>query len=273
MSQSDLNIAFIGAGNMAAALVQGLISQGFEPTRLHVADPVQAQVDKLAAAGAQPQPSNEAAVAAADVVVLAVKPQVAADVVGAINTLDTSKLLVSIAAGIDLRSLAAWAPEGQPIVRCMPNTPALYGEGMTGLYANDACSDDQRAQAEQVLTAAGRTLWVDEERALDAVTAVSGSGPAYFFLLMEAMVDAGASLGLSRETATELTLQTAYGAALMAKRSEDGPGTLRENVTSPGGTTAAALAVLQDADLAATIKEALAAADTRAAELAREFGA
>jgi len=271
-SNSDLHIAFIGAGNMAASLVQGLLASGTPGANIHVADPVAAQVDKLVSAGAQPAASNQDAVAAADVVVLAVKPQVAGEVVRNLDTLDSNKLLVSIAAGINLDSLGAWTNHDQPIVRCMPNTPALFGEGMTALYANPACSSTHHAQAEWVLNAAGQTLWVEQEQSLDAVTAVSGSGPAYFFLLMEAMIDSGVALGLSRADAKTLTLQTAYGAALMAKQSEDDPAQLRTNVTSPGGTTAAALEVMQAEQLPQTIARALAAADQRATELAVEFG-
>ena len=165
-----------------------------------------------------------------------------------------------------------WTSTEQPIVRCMPNTPALLGAGMSALYANHCCTERQRDIATQILDAAGNTLWVQEEGALDAVTAVSGSGPAYFFLLMEAMIDAGVGLGLDRDTAAKLTLQTAYGAALMARDADESPGVLRQNVTSPGGTTAAALEVMTEAGLPATINAALVAADKRAAELAVEFG-
>jgi len=216
------------------------------------------------------------------VVVLAVKPQVAGDVVRGLSALRPGQLLLSIAAGITLSSLASWSRPHQAVVRCMPNAPALLGAGMSALYANEHCTDRQRTLAETILRAGGETLWVPQEAALDAVTAVSGSGPAYFFLLMEAMENAGSELGLPRrtarlltleqDTATHLTLQTAYGAALMARDSKDSPAVLREKVTSPGGTTAAALAVMLERDLPATITAALQAANDRAAELAVEFG-
>ncbi len=264
-------LAFIGAGNMANSLIQGLLREDAAPGDIRVADPVAAQLEKFQALGVNTYEDNAAAVTDADVVVLAVKPQVAGAVVSGLP-LNSSQLLLSIAAGIDIASLAAWSSADQAIVRCMPNTPALLGAGMTGLYANATCSDAQKQSAERILRAAGKTLWVAEERDLDAVTAVSGSGPAYFFLLMEAMIDAGVTLGLEREQATELTLQTAYGAARMALESDDPPAVLRQNVTSPGGTTEAALAVMAEKGMPQHIADALAAADRRAGELAREFG-
>jgi pyrroline-5-carboxylate reductase len=165
-----------------------------------------------------------------------------------------------------------WTRPAQPIVRCMPNTPALLGAGITALFASDAVDEAGRDRAENVLSAAGRTLWVDDEEKLDAVTAVSGSGPAYFFYLMEAMIEAGIEQGLDPETATELTLETAYGAALMARERTSDPAELRANVTSPGGTTAAAIGALDDAGAGATIRNALAAAGARSKTLAEEFG-
>ena len=272
MSERNFSLAFIGAGNMAASLAHGLIQSGFSAANLRVADPVQTQRDKLAASGAIPFDNNNSAIADCDVVVLAVKPQVAQQVVSQLQGLKPTQLLVSIAAGINLASLSHWSNPDQAIVRCMPNTPALLGAGMSALFANNYCTEAQRKLAQTVLSAAGETIWVEEEQAIDAVTAVSGSGPAYFFLLMEAMIDAGVKLGLSRDTATTLTLQTAYGAARMAQESSDAPGLLRQNVTSPGGTTAAALDVFAKAGFNDIVAQALTAADTRAAELAKEFG-
>ena len=182
------------------------------------------------------------------------------------------QLLVSIAAGIDSESLKLWTSDTQPIVRCMPNTPALLGAGMTALYANEYCDNDHQQTANTILSSAGKTVWVDQESKLDAVTAVSGSGPAYFFALMEAMVEAGVSLGLDREMATQLTVQTGVGAALMADRTDDNPATLRANVTSPGGTTEAALTVMRDAGFNEIMRDALDAAARRSQTLAREFG-
>lgn len=272
MSTSAPTLTFIGAGNMAGSLIRGLLRDGYQPAQLRVTDPVEAQLKPFAELGIPTYADNNAAIKDADVVVLAVKPQIAQAVVSELRALQPQQLLLSIAAGINLSSLANWSNPTQAIVRCMPNTPALLGAGMSALYANPHCAPAQAASAEQILKAAGDTVWVSAEKALDAVTAVSGSGPAYFFLLMEAMVQGGVNLGLDHDTATRLTLQTAYGAALMARESADSPAVLRQNVTSPGGTTAAALQVMLDRELPATIVAALQAADSRAAELADEFG-
>lgn len=269
---ANYRLAFIGAGNMASSLIQGLLRDGAIANNISVADPMAEQRDKLGELGVNTFADNDAAIASADAIVIAVKPQVAQTVLTDLQTLGSEQLMVSIAAGINLTSLSNWTDPAQPIVRCMPNTPALLGEGMSALYANEHCSDIQRKLAEGILNAAGETLWVTDEKALDAVTAVSGSGPAYFFLLMEAMIDAGVALGLERAIATQLTLQTALGAALMAKTSDDPPAILRQNVTSPGGTTEAALQVMTEQGLGETISAALKAADNRAGELAEEFG-
>ena len=264
-------IAFVGAGNMAFSLTRGLLSDGHPATHLRVADPLPEALAKYSTAEITTFTDNNLAIQGADVVVLAVKPQVAPQVTSEL-AISSNQLLVSIAAGVSLQSLNTWTSDAQPIVRCMPNTPALLGAGMSGLYANTCCSPEQKGFAEQILQAGGTTLWVHKESELDAVTAVSGSGPAYFFRLMEAMIEAGEALGLSRETATILTLQTAYGAALMAKNTDEQPATLRHNVTSPGGTTAAALAVMEKDDLGGLIQRALSAAHARSIALAEEFG-
>ncbi len=271
MQDTQEIIAFVGAGNMAVSLLRGLLETGVGADRLRAADPSPEQRARAEALGIATFADNQAAVRDADVVVLAVKPQVAGAVLGGV-ALGGHQLLVSIAAGIELASLARWSSPTQPIVRCMPNTPALVSAGMTALYASDSCAAGQRKLAEQLLAACGRVLWVEEEAALDAVTAVSGSGPAYFFYLMEAMVQAGQNLGLSEAQARQLTLQTAYGAALMTRDDDADPATLRRNVTSPGGTTAAALESLDAHDFTQTIQTALAAAADRSQELAREFG-
>jgi len=264
-------IAFIGAGNMARSLIAGLVKSGHPADRIRASDPVPGQLDALASFAVTAAPSNDAAARDADVVVLAVKPQ-ALDAVLSALTLERRQLLISIAAGVPLASLERWSDPQQPIVRCMPNTPALLGAGISGLFANAAVSGEQRAAAERILAAAGRTLWVTEEPLLDAVTAVSGSGPAYFFYLMEAMVEAGVQLGLDAAAATALTLETAYGAALMAREGTDTPEQLRRKVTSPGGTTERALSILDEADTRAVIRRALAGAAERSRELAEEFG-
>ncbi len=268
---SKQTIAFIGAGNMARSLITGLINSGHPADRIRASDPVIARLEALQSTGIITAASNDQAVADAEIVVLAVKPQVLGDVLSGLQ-LNRSQLLISIAAGVPLQSLEAWSSSNQPIVRCMPNTPALVGAGISGLFANAAVSNAQHAAAEAVLSAAGKTVWVSAETLLDAVTAVSGSGPAYFFYLMEAMVEAGTNLGLDRDTATSLTLETAYGAALMAKQGGQPPAQLRRNVTSPGGTTERALSILDAADSRAVIERALAGAAERSRELAEEFG-
>ncbi len=265
------HITFIGAGNMATSLIKGLIAGGHDAAAIRASDPAPEQLRKIAELGVATSDDNNAQLLGADVVILAVKPQVMASVAEGLTALSTDQLLVSIAAGVSLSSLAGWTSGEQPIVRCMPNTPALLGAGITALCANESVSPAQRQLAEAVLASAGRTLWVSPEDQLDAVTAVSGSGPAYFFYLMEAMIEAGQALGLSAETAATLTLETARGAALMALEGPP-PAQLRANVTSPGGTTQAALEVLEAADCHGIINAAIAAAAKRSHELAIEFG-
>jgi len=267
----DPTIAFIGAGNMARSLVSGLLAGGHDPSCIRASDPAAAQRETITSLGVATSTDNGQTIRAADVVVLAVKPQVMSAVVRALP-LERNQLVISIAAGVPIASLERWSTTGQPIVRCMPNTPALLGAGITGLHANTAVSAEARRLAERVLAAAGRILWVDEESQLDAVTAVSGSGPAYFFYLMEAMIEAGEALGLPRESAIALTLETAYGAALMAREPGADPQQLRRNVTSPGGTTERALTILDAAGTRRIMIDAIQGAATRARELAREFG-
>ena len=263
-------IAFIGGGNMAYALIKGLVNSQPDCV-ITVADPFPAARERYTDLNVTPTSDNEAAIAGAEAVVLAVKPQIAKQVMQTLG-LQANQLLISIAAGINVASLQTWTSARQPVVRCMPNTPALVQQGATALFANATCTPAHKALATAILNAVGRCAWVEEEPLLDAVTAVSGSGPAYFFLLMESMIAAGVELGLTEQQATELTLQTAYGAAAMARQSDDRPATLRQNVTSPGGTTAAALDVMQQAQVPSTIHKALSAARQRAAELAEEFG-
>ncbi len=265
-------ITFIGAGNMARSLISGLLASGHPAAALRAADPQEAQRTLTAELGLVVGDDNEAAVRGADVVVLAVKPQVLGKVLEELEGLTAKQLIVSIAAGVSLESLERWCPPRQPIVRCMPNTPALLGAGITALYANKQVNEAQRHSAAGLLDAVGKTLWVSEEQQLDAVTAVSGSGPAYFFYLMEAMIDAGVALGLDRADAEQLTLETAYGAARMARETGTAPAELRRNVTSPGGTTQRALETLEAGGVRQAINDALAGAATRSRELAKEFG-
>jgi len=217
---------------------------------------------------------NADIIATADVVILAVKPQVMRDVLAPLKDLLTSKkpLLISIAAGIESNSLQNWAGEAVPIVRCMPNTPALLQVGATGLYATSDVTSTQRETAETILSAVGIVVWANEESELDAVTAVSGSGPAYFFLLMEAMQQVGEQLGLSDEAAAQLTQQTALGAARMALESDVDVAELRKRVTSPNGTTQAAVESFQANDIHGMVEKALNAAFTRSQALAKELG-
>ena len=270
---SKTRIAFIGAGNMAASLIGGLRAQGLEAAQIRASDPGAEQRAKIHAEhGIELFENNAQAVEGADVVVLAVKPQAMKAVCEALKpSLKPGQLVVSIAAGITCASMNNWLG-AQPIVRCMPNTPALLRQGVSGLYATAEVSAEQRQQAEQLLSAVGIALWLDSEQQLDAVTAVSGSGPAYFFLLIEAMTAAGEKLGLPRETASKLTLQTALGAAHMAVSSDVDAAELRRRVTSPNGTTEAAIKSFQADGFEALVEKALGAAAHRSAEMAEQLG-
>ncbi len=275
---SNPRIAFIGAGNMAASLIGGLRAQGMDNKLISAGDPGVENRNKVAAEhGISVFADNADAVRGADVVVLAVKPQAMKTVCLALAPeLTSNQLIVSIAAGITCASLQTWLSTAQTptraIVRCMPNTPALLRQGVSGLFANSEVSDAQRQQAEQLLSAVGVALWLDEEHLIDAVTAVSGSGPAYFFLLIEAMTAAGEKLGLPAATAAQLTLQTALGAARMAVASDVDAAELRRRVTSPAGTTEAAINTFQAGGFEALVEQALNAAAHRSAELAEQLG-
>ena len=240
------HITFIGAGNMAHSLIGGMLKQGFAASSITATAPHKASRSSIAALGINTSADNEAAVANADVVVLAVKPQQLQAVLQPLRAVLSVRkpLLISIAAGINIHSLQTWGGT-LAIVRCMPNTPALLQLGATGLYANAAASKDHKQMAERILQAVGLCIWVDNEADIDAVTAVSGSGPAYFFLLMEAMQAAAIEQGLTPQTAQQLTLQTALGAASMANNSDVDVAELRRRVSSPGGTTEQAIQTLQ----------------------------
>lgn len=263
------HISFIGGGNMAQSLMRGLAASGHEPQRLTASDPAPASRQAVAALGAQAVAHNQAAVDQGDLVVLAVKPQVLAEVLAGVQA-PPDKLFISICAGAPMAAIAQGTSPRQPIIRAMPNTPALLRAGVTALCANAQASAAHRKLADVILGAVGKTVWVAQESLLDAATAVSGSGPAYFLRLMECMAEAGERLGLSADMAATLTVETAYGAALMARAGE-APATLRRQVTSPGGTTEAALAVLSERQFAQTIAAALQAAQTRSRTLAEEF--
>lgn len=268
---SKSSIAFIGAGNMAAALIGGLIADGSDPQTITASDPEQAKLDALAAATGINTTIDNNQAAKADVVVLAVKPQMLRRVAEGMREAvqQYQPLVLSIAAGIRADSLDSWLGGGTALVRSMPNTPAMLQAGATGLFATAQVSEGQREQAESIMRAVGLTCWVEDESLMDTVTAVSGSGPAYFFLVMEAMQDAAQQLGLDGETARLLTLQTALGAARMAIESSDDPATLRERVTSPGGTTEQAIRSFRADGLRDTFTRALTAARDRSVELSQ----
>ena len=263
-------IAFVGGGNMATSLIGGLVERG-TGAEIAVSDPLPERRDALTSRFSVAASSdNLEAIRGAQTVVLAVKPQVMRDVATQIAAAAkrSRPLLVSIAAGVPISSLTRWLGYDAAVVRAMPNTPALLGCGATALYASAEVSEAQRAQADEVLSAAGITIWLDDEAQIDAVTAVSGSGPAYFFLLMEHMIEAGVDLGLTAEVARRLTLQTALGAARMALEGEDEPGALREKVTSPGGTTERALRIFAEGGIGKLVRAALTGARDRSRELA-----
>ena len=266
----NCNICFIGGGNMAQALIGGLISRGLPPTRITVSDPVEKVRLLLAEKDVCVTDDNLAAIRDADIVLFAVKPQVLASVLKPLKGLFEGKLVMSIVAGAEIATIATLLVTDR-IVRVMPNTPALVQTGAHGLYATEAVDTKDRELASQVLAATGLTLWVNSEAQIDAVTAVSGSGPAYFFYMMESMIRAGKNLGLDEKVATALTLQTALGAAQMAITSANTPAELRKNVTSPNGTTQAALEVFDRAQISQNIQAALAAAQKRSQELAQEL--
>lgn len=271
-----MRIAFIGGGHMTTSLVGGLRARGFAAQDLQVSDPVADQRGRLAHDfGVRTTPDNAEAVRDADLVVLAVKPQdmaVAARSISA-ELASRRRIVVSIAAGIRIANLSHWLGGRALVVRTMPNRPALIGAGITAACAGPGVEPADRATVEQVLSSAGPVVWLEAESQMDAVTAVSGSGPAYFFLLVEALEDAGASLGLPRDTARQLAIHTALGSGRMVAESLDSPATLREQVTSKGGTTAAALAVLDRARVRDIFAEAVAEAARRSTELADQFGA
>ncbi len=268
-------IGFIGAGNMAGSLIGGLIADGYPSRQIHVADIDTGKLKRLQQQfDVHIHTDNEAVVRACDLVVLAVKPQqmrrLAREIATAVR--ERRPLIVSIAAGIREADLERWLGGEAAIVRAMPNTPALVQSGATGLHANAQVSARQRDQAESLLRAVGVTVWVDREEQLDAVTALSGSGPAYFFLLMEAMQKAGIELGLPPTTARLLVEQTALGAAKLALEADADPGELRRQVTSPGGTTERAIAVMAEAGFEEAILRALRAAYRRSQELSKQLG-
>jgi pyrroline-5-carboxylate reductase len=262
-------ISFIGGGNMAASLIAGLLANGHQANCLRVSDPNADALAALASLGVQAYASNTEAVNGAQVVVLAVKPQVMAQVAQELApAIQASQpLVLSIAAGVRETSLLAWLGTDTALVRTMPNTPAMIQAGATGLHASAQVTQAQASLAESIMRAVGLIQWVEDESMLDVVTALSGSGPAYFFLLMEALEQAAVEQGLPQETARLLTLQTALGAARMALESEDSTEQLRHKVTSPGGTTEQAIKTLEKGDFRQLLGQALIKARLRSEQL------
>lgn len=266
-------ITFIGGGNMATSIIGGLIAQGFPAENITACDPVQDNLDKLENSfGINTSTDNNTGVAGADAVLLAVKPQVMKPVCEALaDHLASRPVLISIAAGIPIARLSAWLGGEHAIIRCMPNTPALVQEGASGVYANNNTSDAQKAIAEEILTAVGLVKWLEREELLNAVTAISGSGPAYFFLFMEEMIKAGTGQGLEEETARVLAIQTCIGAGMLAQSSDVEVAELRRRVCSPGGTTLKAIESFTSDGLEQIVERAMQACADRAVEMAREF--
>ncbi len=268
-------LAFIGGGNMASSLIGGLIQDGYDPAHLIVSEPDGEKRRFLAERyGICALAENEEAQRRAEVVLLCIKPQVAKSVCRALGQASPkpAPLTISIMAGIRERDLQHWLDDARPLVRAMPNTPAMIQAGAIVLHASPEVTPDQRNLAETILRAGGLTRWVPEEGLLDVATAVSGSGPAYFFLLMEALEKAAVALGLDEENARLLSIQTALGAARMAVESEGSPETLRAQVTSPGGTTEQALEVFQAGGFEPLVLQAVQAAHRRSQELSQLLG-
>ena len=276
MSTTDFTqfppIAFIGGGNMASAIIGGLIRQGVPATRIIVVEPYEPQrAVLLQQFGIQALPAADDSLSNAQVVVWAVKPQTFKDAASSVAAFTAHALHLSVAAGIRSSSIAQWTAN-DAIVRAMPNTPALVGQGMTALFARAGVTAAQQALAEQIIGTTGQFLWVQKEEQLDAVTALSGSGPAYVFYFLEAMQQAGVEMGLPAEQALQLAIGTFSGASQLAAQSSETPAVLRERVTSKGGTTFAALESMRAANLGQHFISAMKAAEKRAVELGDEFG-
>jgi pyrroline-5-carboxylate reductase len=262
-------ITFIGGGNMASALISGLANPPRSDLRIRVVEPSEPARMRLEETFSLKTFTDAAlAIEGADVVLLAIKPQIMSTVLdGLAGHVQPGQLVLSIAAGVTMSSIEAQLGHGQAVVRCMPNTPALIGHGITGMVAGRNCSRKQRTRAEEIMSAASEVVWLEDERLMDAVTAVSGTGPAYFFLLTEALAAAARELGLPAATADRLAAITCFGAGAMVASSPDEAEELRRRVTSPGGTTEAAMAVLEDGDFRDLLSRAVRAARDRSKEL------
>jgi pyrroline-5-carboxylate reductase len=268
-----MNIAFIGGGNMAAALIGGMTRKGFDAAAITVVEiGVEGRERLQRETGVKVLAAPDASLGDADLIVLAVKPQNMREAATALAPHLKNQTVLSIAAGTRLADLQRWLGGHAKLVRTMPNTPALIGQGITALYAGPAVEVSRRMDAERVLQAVGQTVWVDSEELIDPVTALSGSGPAYVFFFLEALQAGGEALGLAEDTARRLALQTFVGAAQLAAASPESFATLRERVTSKGGTTAAALAVMREQGVDAAIAQAMRAASERGREMGEVLG-
>lgn len=271
---SSKKIAFLGAGNMGCSIISGLLAQGYPKDALRATVRTPANIRKIAEQyGILAGDNNAEAASWADIVVLGAKPQGLQALCGSVvDALSHKPLIISIAAGIHCASIDAWLGTPSMIVRAMPNTPALVRTGATGLFANPRVNAVQKQSAENILAAVGLAIWVEKESQIDVVTAISGSGPAYYFLFMEAMIDAGIALGLDADSAAALTLQTALGAATLAQARDSDVQTLRQQVTSPGGTTEQAILSFERDGLRTLVASAMQSCTLRAQTLAAEFG-
>lgn len=278
MTDSKLHIGFLGGGNMASAIIAGIADRLCPADQIHVVEPAQALHAGLQQRGVQVSTHPDAGFLNTQVWVLAVKPQHMREAITPLAHSFAARqpLVMSVAAGLTIASLARWfgtTESSATIVRCMPNTPALIGAGVSGLYAPSTLPQAQRSLCTSIMESVGQVVWVDSEVQIDAVTALSGSGPAYVFRFLEALITTGNRMGLDAEQSRTLALATLQGAAKLAAESSETPATLRERVTSKGGTTAAALNVLEQAGWANILQDAVQAAQTRSAELSKEFGA
>ena len=267
-------IGFIGAGNMAYALIKGLLNNGFNANQINISDSNEELLrNRESELKVSTYSDNASLLSNSDVIFFAVKPQVLSNVCLELKGIVKSKhLFVSIVAGIRSSDINRWLGGNFSLIRTMPNTPALFQAGVTGLFANELVDNEQKSLVSSILSSVGECFWVNEEKLIDAITAISGSGPAYFFLLMESMKQAGIALGLDEEIANSLSIQTAYGASLMANKTGKDSRTLRAEVTSPNGTTQSAIESFQDQNFEGIVANATRAAYDRARELSNELG-
>ena len=264
-------IGFIGAGNMAGSIIRGLIGAGKNPESIFVTDIDDQKLQSITAETSVNSTATKKMPSLVDVLILAVKPQVMKSVCQELTDVEAVQLVISIAAGIKITQMEQWLNSEVAIVRCMPNTPALVGEGATGLFANKLVSDHQKITTQSIMGSVGLTSWMQSEKDMDTVTAVSGSGPAYFFLLIEAMQEVAQELGLKKDVAENLICQTAIGASKLIQESNDSSLILRKKVTSPGGTTERAISVFESGNIRGLVRDALIAARDRSIELSEDL--